>query len=384
MHPALNGPLFAAGVAGLLAAGRRAAEDDLALASVVWLVPLAGLFGWFAGIAYPYYRFFNTTLGWVLLVGVGAYFLLRLFADVAGRGGAGRLALIGVAGVLVVFATNLLSGFELAKWNDPSKGWLSADARADLDALRSGLAGIDSPVVFVIDDTTSSFQIWGFTKLAGNTSRYGLPAGYIDNGYLYLGSLENFLRGRPTRRGEPTYDELSRALLRDTQTAVAESRAAPVVVVASAFNSTGANADIAARRKPAPDPGAAARALWVVHDGEVTEGGSVVGNRPGERDRGSGALHLVRVLALLALMAVPGWLAWRWLLPGGTFAEALGMVPALSIALLALAGIGVLAVARAPLSGALAAVVLAVALAIDAAFLAGAAGAQARRARLFG
>jgi hypothetical protein len=366
LRPALNGPLFIVGLVGLLVAGRRAAEDELALVSIVWLAPLAGLFGFLAGFAYPYYRFFNTTLAWVLLVGVGAYFLMRFLIEVARRGGMAILALSGVVAIVIVFATNLWSGFELAKWNDPTKGWLSAQTRADLDALRAKLASVAGrPVVFVIDDETSSFQVWGVTKLAGNTSRYGVPRGSIDNAYLYLGSLRNFLQGRPTTRGERTYDMLSRALLADAAEGIEASSEKPIVVVAAAFNATGANTEIATGGAE-PAASTASADIWTVHDGkvrdlsrgEVPSSDRISSNAPSR----AGPLHLVRVLGALALMLTPGALAFRGLVRGGTWAEALGMVPALAMVLLALAGVAVLSVARAPFSGGLALVSLGVAI----------------------
>ena len=71
MRPWLNGPLLVVGVVGILAAGKRWVNEDLARVSILWLAPLAGLFGFIGGLTYPYYRFFNTTLAWLLLVGLG-------------------------------------------------------------------------------------------------------------------------------------------------------------------------------------------------------------------------------------------------------------------------------------------------------------------------
>ncbi|MFN2489623.1 MAG: hypothetical protein ABR529_07780 [Actinomycetota bacterium] len=346
MRPALNAPLFLVGLVGVIVTARRWFEDSLAMVSIVWLLPLGGLFGFLAGIAYPYYRFFNTTLAWVLLVGVGAYLLLRLFLDLARRGGIAVLALLGVAAIIAIFATNLSAGFDQAGWNDPSKGWISAQTRRQLDLLRAALGGDERPVVFVIDDETSTFQIWGFTKLAGNTSRYALPHGHIDQGYLYLGSLQSFLDGEPTLRGEATYDKLSPELLANAEEGIDESGEEPIVVVASAFNATGANAEIAAAAEPVD----AAEEVWIVNDnGVITPGGPSLAGDTVERSD-AGGLHVLRVLGALALLLVPGALAFRRFVPGGTFAEALGMVPALSTALLGLVGMVVLALARAPFS----------------------------------
>ena len=75
LRPVLNGPLFIIGLVGLLAAGRRAFEDVMSRMTILWLLPLLGIFGFLAGFAYPYYRFLNVTVSWILLIGLGAAFL---------------------------------------------------------------------------------------------------------------------------------------------------------------------------------------------------------------------------------------------------------------------------------------------------------------------
>ncbi len=230
MRPALNGPLFLIGIAGLVGAHRRSrevsdelstefttkrsplGEDELTRVSLVWLAPLVGIFGFVGGLTYPYYRFFNTTLSWILLVGVGIYFAARFFIDRGNNGN--KLAYLGLVALAVIVATNFTAGFKDAGWNNAEGGWLGAEERADLDALRGSLEALNEtgrPVVFVIDQEERNFQIWGFTKLSGNTSRYGLPHEQIDQGYQYLGSLENFLAGEPTLVGDETYGKLSPA-----------------------------------------------------------------------------------------------------------------------------------------------------------------------------
>jgi Na+/phosphate symporter len=68
----------------------------------------------------------------------------------------------------------------------------------------------------------------------------------------------------------------------------------------------------------------------------------------------------------LIVLLIPGLLAVSWFAPGASFAEMLGLVPALSMALLALIGIIVLAIVRAPFSGPLAWVCVALAIATGA------------------
>jgi hypothetical protein len=389
MTPLLNGALLIIGVVGLFALGRKWVEDDLATVSIAWLAPLAGLFGFLLGKAYTYYRFFNATLAWVLLVGLGAYFLIRW--------GAKRSAALGALAaivVLFVFGLNFMRGFDSSHWNEPDKGWLSATERADLDALRGSLTGDDTPVVFVIDSETPGFQVWGETKLAGNTSRYGLPQGQVDQGYLYLGSLENFLNGEPTFKegdqpteeceaealGTNTYNCVSFGLHEDAQAGIERAGKDPIVVVASIFNATGANADL-------PDTGLTTTTLsdtrvWALGDGEIT---SIAGEAPPSGDANeedsAGILHLLRVLVCFGLLLIPGLLLLRYAFPDTTFAEGVAMVPALAIGLLTIVGIAVLAITRSEFSALLAWVSLAVSVGL-AAFAAVRSGGELPPARL--
>ena len=356
MRPLLNGPLFVIGVVGLLLAGRNAAENELSRVALVWLAPLVGLFGFAIGQTYPYYRFFNTTLAWVLLVGVGLFFALRFFVDLSRRGGAFRLALLGVVALGFIVATNFTTGFETSGWNNAAGGWLSVDTRADLDLLRDALAaeGEPRPVIFVVDSEDTSPRVYGSTKLAGNTARFGLPRGWIDEGYLYLGSLNNFVSGVPTSVGQETYDDVSLATLSEAHAAVEESGDRPIVVLASAFNDSRSNEVLLGAAK-SEDLSEYAREfdLWVLDRGDIEMFGAEGRVEPGFFERvparsGSDLVHLARVVGGFLLLLLPGALAFRWFLRDGEFAEAVGLAPALSMALLALVGMVVLAVIRSP------------------------------------
>lgn len=349
MRPLLNGPLLVIGLVGILARRpwQRLGEDDLARLSVAWLAPLVGIFGFLAGVAYTYYRFFNTTLAWVLLVGIGAYFALRFFIDRARLGGVNLLAWVGVLAIVFILATNFTTGFKLSGWTNSDNQWIEPQTKTDMEALRAHLGDEDPnrPVVFIADDEPPlPFQIYAFAKLTGNTSRYGLPEGMVDQGYLYLGSLDNYLAGEPTERGDKTYDELSPALLEDVKKGIQLSGEEPIVVVASQFNKAGAN--VAAT---IPDG-----VLYVSNGAvDVSEGaGSSSSVLLTEGMDGispsSSPLHLLRLLGGLLLLLVPGLIAFKGLLPDGDFAESLGMVPALSAAFLAFSAIVVIAVARGP------------------------------------
>ena len=354
MRPLLNGPLLVIGLVGILAGKpwRRLGEDDLARLSVAWLAPLVGIFGFLAGVAYTYYRFFNTTLAWVLLVGIGAYFALRFFIDRARLGGVNLLAWVGVLAIVFILATNFATGFKLSGWTNSGNQWIEPQTKADMEALRVYLAtqDPDRPVVFIADDEPPlPFQIYAFAKLTGNTSRYGLPEGMIDQGYLYLGSLQNYLNGEPSERGDKTYDELSPALLEDVEKGIELSGEEPIVVLASQFNKAGANVS-----NPAVASAAADADVVVVTDGEVRVGQQSVTSPSSDGESDGGLLHLVRLLCGLALLLTPGLIAFKRLLPDGDFAEGLGMVPALSTAFLSFSAIVVIAVVRGPFTLALA------------------------------
>lgn len=355
MRPLLNGPLLVIGLVGILAGKpwQRLGEDDLARLSVAWLAPLVGIFGFLAGVAYTYYRFFNTTLAWVLSVGIGAYFALRFFIDRARLGGVNLLAWVGVLAIVFILATNFTTGFKLSGWTNSGNQWIEPQTKEDMEALRAYLAtqDPDRPVVFIADDEPPlPFQIYAFAKLTGNTARYGLPEGMIDQGYLYLGSLDNYLEGEPTERGNKTYDELSPALLEDVEKGIEGSGQEPIVVVASQFNKKGANADTPLPGGSESDSDVLVVSEGAVHTAQSTntqlfEGGDAADSSP---------LHLLRVIGGLLLLLIPGLIAFKRLLPDGDFAEGLGMVPALSTAFLSFSAIVVIAVVRGPFSLALA------------------------------
>lgn len=350
MRPELNGPLLFLGAAVLVARGRRAADDELARVSIVWLAPLVGIFGFLAGASYPYYRFFNTTLAWVLLVGVGIWTAARFFIGLASRGGVYRLAWFGVLALVLVIATNFQQGLSKSGWGNATGGWLSQAERRQLDGLRSALetAGPPRPVVFVVDSDDKSPRVYGDTKLSGNTSRYGLPMGWVDEGYMYLGSVENLLRDEPTTVGAATYDELSRATLEEVRQLAGADRDR-IVVVAAPFNETGSNTDIL--ESPAPVEVPDGTDLWVV-DEEVTVITDAGPSRlaPAEETPGkAGTGQIFRVVFGLLLMMLPGSLAARWLLRDAYLPEWLAAAPALGLSIITLVGIVVLAVTRSPL-----------------------------------
>jgi hypothetical protein len=378
MRPVFTGPLFLIGLVALLATGRRVVEDDVGRVAILWLAPLAGLFGFVAGLTYPYYRFFNTTLAWVVLVGIGAGVAIRFFLSLARRGGAMAVVALGAIAVAFMLGSNLAAGLSTSGWTKEKNQWLEPTTKQELDELRAALAveSRDRPVIFVIDDEPPEpFQIYGFSKLSGNTSRYALPPGQIDRAYLYLGDFDELVQGRPTERGDATYDRLSRVLLDDARAGVEAAEDPPIIVVASAFNQNGANVELASQsagRLPAVTDGSlpeewgvhGAPFVWTVSGDAIyewTSEGPVGLERSGLPPEDPGPAHLLRVVAAIALLLLPGAIATRFVIRNRVAAVWLALVPALAAGLLSIAGFVVVGLVREPFTVATAWMTLALA-----------------------
>jgi hypothetical protein len=345
MRPLLNGPLFLVGLVALLRQGRRAAEDELSRVGVVWLAPLAGVLGAVAGLTYPYYRFFNTTLAWVLLVGLGVYFLARFLLDVAQRGGVNVIALVGLVAIAFVLAGNFKAGLDQTHWNDPADAWLKPDQRAALDPVRKIIEADaqegERPIVFIADDEVADpVRIYGFAKLVGNVSRYAVPGDLQDRTAFYLGSLDNFLAGQPTDRDD-YYQKLSRESLDDAQSIGPELSRSPLIVVADVFNRTGSNLYLL----EGGGVGTQGADVVAVSQGEIVIGPTTPATSTTEgTEEGSGIGDVFRALFGAIVLLIPGLLLARVLLPDASPGETLGMIPVLGISLIALVTIIQLAV----------------------------------------
>ncbi|MDQ3662348.1 MAG: hypothetical protein M3454_15095 [Actinomycetota bacterium] len=346
LRPTFNLPLLLLGVAGLLATGKRAIDDELTRPALVWLLPLVGALGFVLGVAYPYYRFLNTTVAWLLLVGVGVFFAARWFIATAGRGGIYRLALLGLAVPVVIVATNFSTGFAQVSWNDIEQAWISPDEIDELNLVRAHLEGEeDRSVVFVTDtEAPEAVRAYGWLKLVANVSRFGVALGQHDRAHVYLGPLDSYLAGEPSSGPAPNFEELSQASLEDAERMISGGAPEPVVVVSRAFNLEGRNTDLAAGTDvPASEN---AEILVVSQQGLFDSTGPVA---PPDVPA-AGVMHLAPVLVGLIALLIPGYLMARWVLPGSSFAELLGLVPAFSLVALGLAGAAALAVVRIPFS----------------------------------
>ncbi|MDQ3983483.1 MAG: hypothetical protein M3271_12455, partial [Actinomycetota bacterium] len=231
-------------------------------------------------------------------------------------------------------------------WNDAADAWLKPAQQAELEPLRNALLGEpeDTPVVFVVDDEApEEVRIYGFAKLAGNVTRYAVPGSMQDLTGYYLGSLESYQAREPSERGDDDYyRELSQESLDDVEEVTARSDREPIVVVPRVFNATGSNVDLAAE---ASDGSTLALRLGTIDEVTPVRELEVPA---GTDDQDGSPLRVLVMLGLLAVLAVPGWLVMKAVFPEAGLSDALGLVPALAAAMLALTGVAVLAVARAP------------------------------------
>lgn len=360
LQPLLTGPLLAAGVLGVVrSASARAADDWLARISLFWLLPLLGCFGWLLSLAYPYHRFLNATLAWVLLVPLGAHFLMRWTTSKARRGGLFGLFWIASIGVVALLAFNLHAG--LRRWNDPREAWVSSEKLEQLAALRAALVEHvppTMPIVFVLD-ADPSYAVRDLLR-DGNSLKVAIPPGRINRSHLYLGRLTSYSRGLSTSKGDPTYDRLSRALFDESHAAIGRGTGR-LVVLADAFGSSTRRQMTSQVRSSALPSG---WEVWFARGSKIVRWprNEVVRAPPRDLElAGAPGPSAPRLALGLSLLLAPG-VAVLPSLPRVSPATALGLAPALAAALLTASGALVLAVAGRPLSVALAALCVAVAL----------------------
>ncbi|MGI8773677.1 MAG: hypothetical protein ACR2KQ_01500 [Actinomycetota bacterium] len=355
MRPVLNLPLVLFGAAGSLAAGRKALQNDMVRMTVAWLTPLVGVLGLLVGAAYPYYRFFNTTLAWVLLAALGVYYCLRFALD---RTAASRnVSLLLVPALALLVLSNLFVGYRATEWNDPRDAWVTPEERVELDAVRTRLGDDPSrPVIFVVStDATEDVRIYGFAKRAGNVTRYAIAGPAQPSASYYLGSFSDLSAGKPSAGTSDYYRSLSASSLDDVAGILEDDKSEPLFVVLSTFNT-----DEALERVPAN------RTTWVVQ-GPVVDSGGVSGDARAPDPEGpsevAGGLRFLATALVLLLLLGTGWPAAGAIgssrreepVPGDLgLPVLLGLVPALALGLLAISGTAVLAVTRAPMSPGLA------------------------------
>lgn len=356
LHPNVTVPLAALGASWVLwQVLRRRPIDRHSEMSILWALPLAGVFGFALGYAYPYYRFINLTLAPMLLVALGVWVLTRVFRWAGGRlGGPWRLLeAIGIASALLILAVFYVRP-GLRTWNRQGP-WISDSLRVDLAAARAYAAHEpERPLVFLLHPRAELMRAWGLAKQFSNMALAGVDGRDAARTYFFVGRPEDFLDREPTVTGHPIFDRLSKGFLEDMVAGLAGHGRAPVAFYLPQFNRFGGEVSTQATVEIAPGglslvqgPGTAdpsARAMEAAREGRRAEAASLAAHRGLFDD----PWHLLRVVAGLALLlVVPGILAMGWF-ELRDFPSRLALVPAISLAMVVTAAILVVAVHRGP------------------------------------
>ncbi|HZA60493.1 MAG TPA: hypothetical protein VE754_02285 [Actinomycetota bacterium] len=351
---------FLAGLTGLaMVLRRRLLDEPLPRTLVVGLAPLAGVLGFLVGFRYPFQRFVTSTVAPIVVVGLGVWFVAAGTAWLGRRMSSVRRGIavgVGTLAGVAVIGQIWAGGSDAFGNQDP---WVPDNLRVNLAAVRTYLEDDPTPrpLVFVVSAGSDRPDrlIWGGV-FRGNWSqtRAGLPARAILDTHLYLGSVDQLLRGRPTRTKNRLTNLINRETLREVRPIVRERR--PLVVLLRRFNRRmgnfryltpshsvplGRNVFVLKGPGLAEPESAAVKAAALAATREAASLKGVRSFRP---------LHAARVtVALGILLLLPGLLLARGLGVRGLPAL-LGMVPVLSIGVELLVGIALLAVLRRPVT----------------------------------
>jgi predicted MFS family arabinose efflux permease len=313
----------------------------------------------------------------------------------------------GLAAVLIVGSLGWMvyDGLQ-RRWVSDTNQWANQDVRTSLAAVHTVVdAAGERPNVLLVnyldsdDPATGTNTAYGWAKTWSNVFRTGLPGDAAERSVTYLGTIDNFLAGRPTEsttgsenytdialqhfceatwidqtcavddHDRPDYDarftqfseppvvfligqyyeqglcngvadctDDTRAELFDRASANATEIGPDVWVLNGTFS--GGPEDGTALYAPPPNVVAAAQAASTAKQDELA-------NHPGAF---SNIGHNLLVLAILAaLLIVPGWLASSWFGIRTTI-DRMGLIPGMSVVMLMLSAIAVLAVWRGSLT----------------------------------
>jgi len=376
LRPAVTFPLILIALGSVILAARRTREraDTYSLVSIMYLAPLFGVFGFVAGVSYPYYRFLNATTAIMLLSGLGAYVAIRRLTRGDGaRRALGIVASLVVGSLVYVFAAGWTAWLKLDQMVDE-------ETRAALGSVRAiaEAEGPETPIVFV-NDFRDDMVSYGWSKTYLNVERTGMPGDVVERTFGYFGMADRLREWQPTVRTDPGYNKVAGGFwnylfpvdLRETPD-VDESLGGlrgydepPVVVVIRQFNDFNGSENLALFEADEPPEGYVAvgpDVLVLTGEGfttpssETLEGAEAaresllaeVANHPGLLGN---PMHTLRVLLVLALvLVVPGLIASRWF-EVTDFPSKLALVPGLSIAMVLTAAILVIGVTRDPFTG---------------------------------
>jgi hypothetical protein len=269
-------------------------------------VPVGIVTGW-----YPADRLMTFSFPIPILAGVG---IARVWQRLATR----RV----LAGVVVATLAGAMAAGALMAW-DRQAPFLSAleVERATVAGRIADLTPVGTPLVFVVDDADATATF--LATRAANVIRAALPPDRAADAYVYVGTPADLLAGRPTARGEPEYDALSRLYLADIPTG---GPAEPVAIVVVPFDRTPAGREHAALSRWT-------RGVFASMPGTLSE------TAPAREPLGSSSPALIAI-ATVATLGVAGAVGYGWSRWGvADRVTAIALAPAFGVATLALTAI---------------------------------------------
>jgi hypothetical protein len=377
MVPIITFPLILLAIGWVIWRSRRDHQpaDAFGQLSILWLLPLLGIFGWIAGKAYPYNRFMNATAAVMALTGLGAWVIARWFLNRTRN----STRWLGWVGVVLVFASIgyvFWNGFHTSQWSSQKNQWIDQDTRVALAAVGTVVANesADHPIVFLEnyrDDSTA----YGWAKTYTNVARTGLPGTAEARSFAYFGDAQQLLQNQPTELTNPNYNKISRGFFGELTLGENRYPGDPLVFVVREFNAGTDNEKLldpstAQQALGSPPANSGTRSVGsagveslgkdvavLTGPGLTTPSASTLqAARAAEQQQSEAILnhpsafadplHTLRVLFGLALLVVlPGLISARWFELRG-FPDRLALIPGISIGLVIVSGIFVVSVTR--------------------------------------
>ena len=363
LNPLITGPLIVVAIVSAVLVSRRRHQpaDQFTTLSAWWLFPFIGVLTILTGTL-PYYRFLNATAAPIALTGLGAFVAVRFFL---GLGGRARIA--GALGVLLVVGSIgwLLSDGLTHRWVNEQNQWANENVRTSLAAVNVVVSAAgERPNILVMNytdanDATGSNTAYGWAKTYTNVFRTGLSGESEKYSATYLGTVQNFLAGRPTPSSTDgaMYTEWSTRYFDEVQARRATYPDPPVAFVVGQYY-TGAvdlQTDVANAVSVGPDVWVlTAPDLWTPPADVVARAQAAAlaqqtafADHPGPFGN---PLHTLRVLLCLLLLAVaPGLIAAPFFELEDTPSR-VALIPGVSIVMTLMSGIALLAVWRGSLT----------------------------------
>jgi hypothetical protein len=302
-------------------------------ALVAWLVATAvGVVGLLVGVALPGHRLALFCLPLPLLAAMG-------LARVRDSHGANR----GVVALGVLSAAAFLAVNWIQWWDQPTLAPPEAAAQSRVAGDVLGRQSPGTPLILILDPRTSAPGIQ--VVRATNFVRAGVPASRVPDVHAFVGSLSDFLAGRPTILGREEHDRLSTDAWDSVRPLVSRS---PVAVVLEAFDHAGYRTAIELPDvRSAPErfrPGSGVVMVPGFTGRSVTGPPDVGATSTGLTEPGAGpfspwtpVLLAPLLLALLSLVGAP-WVLWSLPPLTGSLAR-IALAPALGAGAVTLASV---------------------------------------------